>query len=81
MIKSCVALALRFVALIINWIGRRYRKWLRRLDADILWTICKERAIDLDHAKSAFYFHIVNDPAWTRDFSEAELHDYIEALR
>jgi hypothetical protein len=36
----------------------------RRLDLDLLWPACKEKAKDLDHAKVAFAFHAFHDKAW-----------------
>lgn len=38
----------------------------RRIDLEILWPICKERACDLAHAKMAFSVHAFNDDAWLR---------------
>lgn len=67
-------------------------KWLRSLsgywrstqratDLSILWPVCKREANDLDHARAAFFMHMINDPAWTRDYSEDDLIEYVEQLR
>jgi|HubBroStandDraft_6_1064221.scaffolds.fasta_scaffold00530_43 hypothetical protein len=47
-----------------NWILGKYYARLRRMDMEILWPICLKEAKDLDHAKGAFYWHAMHDPAW-----------------
>jgi hypothetical protein len=37
----------------------------RRLDLQILWPLCKQKAFgDLDTAKAVFAVHAFHDPAW-----------------
>ena len=65
----------------IRWLLRQfnYNDRRRRLDLQILWPICKQKADTLDHAKKAFAFHCYNDPAW-RALGEDEIYRRIEAL-
>lgn len=53
---------------------------LRKIDLEILWPICKEKAIDLDHAKAAFAYHAFHDRAWW-DIRETEMIDIINGLK
>jgi hypothetical protein len=46
-----------------------------------LWPACKEHAVSLDDARMAMYMHITNDTAWTTDYSEGDLIDFVEHLR
>ena len=48
----------------IRFLRHWYYRRLRKLDLDIMWPICKEKAIDLDHAKAAFAYHAFHDRAW-----------------
>jgi hypothetical protein len=41
-----------------------WRQRQRRIDLDILWPLCREKARDLQGAKIAFALHCHNDPAW-----------------
>jgi hypothetical protein len=59
-----------------RWFDRRRR----RMDVEILWRICRENAPDLDHAKAAFFMHVMNDPAWSEYFTEAELCQFVSDL-
>jgi hypothetical protein len=71
----------------------RQRARQRAIDLDILWPECKRQAEAreredrgpeipaLDLAKAAFMTHCANDRAWTRDYGEAELVDFIDRLR
>lgn len=63
---------------------KRLRAWwirrLRRIDRDILWPACKERAGgDLDRAKDAFVRHMSMDSIWD-GLSEAEFSEVMESL-
>jgi hypothetical protein len=42
-----------------------WRQRQRRLDLEILWPLCREKAKTLEGAKIAFALHAHNDPAWT----------------
>lgn len=53
----------------------------RSSDMTILWPICKQHAPSLDDAKAAFYMHIINDPAWTNHYVEADLIDFVDRLQ
>ena len=64
----------------IGWLLRTWRRRQRQIDIDILWPICKREADTLDLAKVAFMFHCSLDPAWTRDFSEAEIASMVDEL-
>jgi hypothetical protein len=57
-----------------NWMDKKARQ------VDILWPACKSHTPDLDHAKAAFFFHVVHDPAWTDHYTERELFDYVDKL-
>ena len=56
------------------WAARR-----RSIDLEILWPICKTGANDIEHAKAAFAYHALNDPAW-QTLGEAEILRRIDAL-
>jgi hypothetical protein len=64
-------------------IWRAIRAWWnarrRKIDLDILWPICLERANDLDHAKAAFAVHAFNDPAW-QELGEDAIFRFIDRL-
>lgn len=57
-----------------------WRKLQRATDMDTLWPACKEHAESLDQAKAAFYLHASNDGAWTRDYTEQELIEFVGKL-
>ncbi len=63
--------------MIFKW----WRKNQRLTDMNILWPTCKKYADDLDHAKAAFYTHCVNDAAWTKDYDEQELIQFVSELQ
>lgn len=63
-----------------GYFGRRYRAGSRSADMKFLWPQLKARAQSLDHAKAGFYTHIVNDPAWTKDFTFPELQAFVDRL-
>lgn len=63
-----------------SWIFRWYRKRQRQIDIDLLWPICKERASSRDIAEDAFYWHCINDRAWTKDFNQKRIADIISEL-
>jgi hypothetical protein len=48
----------------MKWLQNWWRARQRRIDLEILWPACKEKAADLDRAKAAFAWHAFNDPAW-----------------
>ena len=48
----------------MNVITQWWYRRLRRIDMQVLWPACVEKAPDLDHAKAAFAAHAFNDPAW-----------------
>lgn len=64
-----------------------WRNRQRQIDLTILWPVCKEEASKLypdnpmDHAKAAFAYHCYNDAAWTKDYSQRELFNYIDRLQ
>ena len=52
-------------------IGRVWRAEQRTIDMDILWPIIKRKSLgNLDMAKAAFYLHVINDAAWTTDYTD-----------
>lgn len=59
---------------------RLWRVMQRRLDLTILWVELKGQAADIDHAKAAFFYHVINDTAWTTDFTKEELIEIVDAL-
>ena len=63
----------------IQWVLRWWRERQRSIDLRILWPICCEQAPDLDHAKAAFMFHAMHDPAWT-SLGEDEVIRRVDAL-
>lgn len=63
------------VYLIAAWWHARQRA----IDLELLWPICRTGAHDLDHAKAAFAYHALNDPAW-QTLGEAEILSRIDAL-
>jgi hypothetical protein len=65
----------------IQWPFKIWREAQRRVDLTTLWPECKKYSHDLEHAKAAFYYHAVRDPAWTRDYTETELIDFVDELQ
>lgn len=63
-----------------DWWGLLNRRWQRQIDKDTLWPICLDEAPDVTHAKAAFAIHVLNDPAWTTDFTESQLTRMIDDL-
>lgn len=58
-----------------RWINRR-----RRIDREILWPICKEKAEgDLVLAKKLFALHMGMDHIWD-DLNEAEFSEIMDSL-
>lgn len=60
---------------LLNWWHRRQRD----IDIRILWPVCKENAHDMDHAKLAFAYHALHDPAWLA-LGEDEIERQINLL-
>jgi len=54
----------------MKWLRNWWWARQRAIDLQILWPICKEKAVDLDHAKAAFMVHAINDPAWVHFYDE-----------
>jgi hypothetical protein len=48
----------------MKWLLNLWYARLRRIDLEVLWPMCFDRASDLDSAKAAFAFHAFNDKAW-----------------
>jgi hypothetical protein len=65
----------------IAWLAKIWRATQRQTDMSTLWPACREYAEDLDHARAAFYMHAINDPAWTKDYDEAQLIDFVGKLQ
>jgi hypothetical protein len=64
----------------IKWLIAWWDKRRRDIDLDILWPQCIEHAKDIDHARAAFFYHVVHDTAWTRHYTEEELYHYVDKL-
>lgn len=60
--------------------GKWWRKRMRRTDMEILWPACVEQAADIDLAKAVFATHAFNDPAWMKDYTDAQLTEFIDNL-
>jgi hypothetical protein len=65
----------------IQWVMQIWREAQRRVDLQMLWPSCKRHAPDLEHAKAVFYWHTMQDEAWTTDYTDTELIDFVDALR
>lgn len=65
----------------VDMIFKWWRKCQRETDMKILWPVCKETASTLDDAKFAFFWHITNDAAWTKDFNLTELMEFTDNLK
>ena len=65
----------------LMWLFKYWRATQRATDMSKLWPVCREEAADLDHARAAFYLHASNDTAWTKDYSEAELIEFVGQLK
>lgn len=64
-----------------KWIGQVRRAEKRTIDMDILWPIIKRESLgNPDMAKALFYFHVINDAAWTTDYTPAQLRQLVEEL-
>jgi hypothetical protein len=59
-----------------SWWHRKQRS----TDLEILWPACRDQAPNIEQARAAFYFHTVNDRAWTEHYNEEELHAYVWRL-
>jgi hypothetical protein len=64
----------------IKWLLKQWRANQRATDLSVLWPACKEYAPTIEHARVAFFMHVINDDAWTKDFSDEALIDYIGSL-
>jgi len=42
----------------------------RAIDLEILWSICKKNAPDLETARQVFIVHAINDRAWAMHYRE-----------
>jgi hypothetical protein len=69
-----------WITAIWRWATLQHYKRLRRLDLEILWPICCQRADNLDHAKAAFAVHAFHDRAWLC-LGEREILRQIDALQ
>ena len=50
---------------IYSWIRGTWQKRQRKLDVEMLWPICLEKAAgDQERALYAFMIHVKQDPAW-----------------
>ena len=65
----------------IQWAMKVWREAQRRTDMTTLWPECKRHARDIEEAKEAFYWYVAQDEAWTRDYTETELIDFVDELR
>lgn len=63
----------------LNYISGLWYARLRRIDLQILWPVCRDNAVSLDHAKAAFAVHAYRDPAW-QFLGEDEIYRQIEGL-
>jgi len=52
----------------------------RKIDLTELWPACQRVAADEEGAKVAFLWHVMQDPAWTDHYTEAELCKIIRDL-
>ena len=56
---------MKFVNYVSSLILSPWRAYMRHIDIEILWPICKREAHeDLDAAKAAFYVHTLMDKSW-----------------
>lgn len=62
-------------------IARFWRDRQRRIDMKILWPACRDQTDSLDDARSAFLTHCLNDHAWRRDYSVAQIDEFVGRLR
>jgi len=63
-----------------DWLQSRWDAGRREMDVTVLWPYICQQTDDIDEAKAAFAFHIMHDPAWTREFSEMELIYFVDRL-
>ena len=63
-----------------TWLMKRWRETQRQTDMHTLWPACKRYATSLDHAKAAFYMHAINDTAWTKDYDEEALMQFVDDM-
>jgi hypothetical protein len=64
----------------MEWLMGLWYARLRRIDLEIFWPVCKEKARDLDHARAAFAIHALDDRAWLF-LGEEEVHRQITELK
>lgn len=64
----------------LDWLQSRWDAGRREMDMVMLWPSICQQAPSMDHAKAAFTFHILHDPAWTREFSQMELIYLVDRL-
>jgi hypothetical protein len=48
----------------IRWLFGLWYARLRRIDIELLWPTCRDKAQNLDHARAAFAVHAFHDRAW-----------------
>lgn len=63
----------------MRWLLNLWYWRQRGVDLEILWPICKQKAPNLDMAKTMFALHALSDPAWLC-LGEAEMERRIDQL-
>ena len=63
-----------------KWFFNYWDKTNRITDMQILWPSCKQHATSLDDAKAVFFWHIMNDPAWSNHYDEVQLVEFVDQL-
>jgi hypothetical protein len=72
---------IKYLDLMRAIVGGYLDMWRRRIDLRNFWPLAVYLAHDEDQARAAFYFHCINDPAWTNYFNETELAEFVGKLR
>jgi hypothetical protein len=67
--------------IMFGWLMNYFDRRRRSIDLDVLWRAITEDARDFDQAKAAFLFHLMNDPAWTRYYTDEELARFVKELK
>ena len=64
----------------IRMIARWFRRQQRATDLSVLWPACKDLTTSMAEARAVFYLHASRDRAWTLDYDEESLMEFIARL-
>lgn len=64
----------------MSWLFKLWRWYQRRIDMMLLWPEIKKQTDSLERARGVFYFHMIQDEVWTKDYTDEGLCDFVKHL-